>query len=91
MPDVTAFPVVEVDEDCGCEPDVPEDDGYPPTHFLRTCERCGCIWEGLHCPHDGYQNRCPDCNLRPTPPGRNYRYWNGPPMPKTEANRRGLR
>lgn len=36
-------------------------------HFKRTCEFCGYVWAGLHCPHDGYQNPCPKCKRRPTP------------------------
>ena len=35
-------------------------------HFKRTCEYCGYIWHALHCPHDGYQNPCPECGKRPT-------------------------
>ena len=35
-------------------------------HFKRTCEYCGYQWGGLHCPHDGYQNPCPECKKRPT-------------------------
>lgn len=41
-------------------------DGDPSWHYRRTCERCGEIWYGLHCPHDGYQRRCPACGVRPT-------------------------
>jgi hypothetical protein len=37
-----------------------------PTHFRRTCEFCGFKWEGLHCPHDGYQNPCSKCKKYPT-------------------------
>ena len=35
-------------------------------HYKRTCEFCGHVWGGLHCPHDGWQNPCPNCNKRPT-------------------------
>jgi len=35
------------------------------THFLRTCGACGNQWAGLHCPHDGVQNPCPACGVRP--------------------------
>ncbi len=35
-------------------------------HYKRTCNFCGHIWGGLHCPHDGYQNPCPVCGKRPT-------------------------
>ena len=35
------------------------------THYHRTCMNCGKNWWGLHCPHDGYQNNCPNCNIRP--------------------------
>ena len=52
---------------CECEfdPDCDEGDGYPSWHFLRTCLNCGMKWHGLHCPHDGYQNPCPVCGVRP--------------------------
>jgi len=36
------------------------------THYYRTCFICGASWWGLHCPHDGYQNPCPSCNVLPT-------------------------
>ena len=40
------------------------------THYYRVCNTCGYGWWGLHCPHDGYQNNCGNCNTRPTiPPG----------------------
>ncbi len=35
-------------------------------HYTRTCESCGCIWAGLHCPHDGHQNSCPECSVTPS-------------------------
>lgn len=38
----------------------------PSVWFLRTCEFCGHQWAGLHCPHDGHQNPCPECGQRPT-------------------------
>ena len=34
-------------------------------HFKRMCLSCGKVWWGLHCPHDGYQNPCPHCGMRP--------------------------
>jgi len=36
------------------------------THYYRVCNTCGYGWWGLHCPHDGYQNNCGNCNTRPT-------------------------
>ena len=55
---------------CDCEFDdyLPDDDEYGEAswHYLRTCEYCGEIWQGLHCIHDGYQNPCPKCGKRPT-------------------------
>jgi hypothetical protein len=36
-------------------------------HYKRICESCGHVWGGLHCPHDGYQNCCPECGQRPKP------------------------
>ena len=45
--------------------------GVEPTteswHYKRTCTHCGCVWAGLHCIHDGYQNPCGKCGKRPTP------------------------
>jgi len=35
------------------------------THYNRTCTGCGHNWWGLHCPHDGYQNPCPNCGKLP--------------------------
>lgn len=35
------------------------------THYHRTCQNCGKNWWGLHCPHDGYQNPCPECESMP--------------------------
>jgi hypothetical protein len=59
------------DDFCNCEfaPEMadPEDPGAPSYHYRRECARCGCVWAGLHCPHDGAQNPCPDCGVRPTP------------------------
>ena len=53
---------------CECEPDAePEEPGEKKTHYLRTCANCSRQWEGLHCPHDGYQNCCPLCEVRPAP------------------------
>lgn len=34
-------------------------------HFRRTCSNCGYVWGGLHCPHEGYQNPCPQCETFP--------------------------
>jgi len=50
--------------DCDCEFDFPEGDSW---HYWRTCKACGFRWGGLHCPHDGYQNPCPSCGVRPEP------------------------
>lgn len=36
-------------------------------HYLKTCLHCGYQWKGLHCIHDGYQNPCGNCGIRPTP------------------------
>lgn len=45
------------------------DDGDDPPgecwHYDRKCRACGATWRGLHCPHDGTQNRCPGCGKRP--------------------------
>lgn len=58
-------------EGCDCEfdpydPPDPDDPHEESWHYQRTCEHCGEIWYGLHCPHDGYQRRCPGCGVRPT-------------------------
>ena len=54
---------------CDCEfqvdPDNPDEDGEKPWHYRRVCLSCGGVWWGLHCPHDGYQNPCPSCGVRP--------------------------
>lgn len=34
-------------------------------HYKRICKNCGKEWDGLHCPHDGYQNACPHCGYIP--------------------------
>jgi len=53
---------------CNCEftpdPDDPEEESR---HFLRTCLSCHKEWWALHCPHDGYQNPCHSCGVRPEP------------------------
>lgn len=52
---------------CECEFDPYQDgDDEESWHFLRRCNACGGEWYGLHCPHDGHQNPCPHCGLRPT-------------------------
>lgn len=53
---------------CDCkftpDPNDPDDEW----HYRRTCPNCGFDdWWTLHCEHDGYQNRCPECRVRPTP------------------------
>jgi hypothetical protein len=51
---------------CGCKFATDEEGESDPWHFERKCEHCGGTWWGLHCPHDSYQNPCPDCGERPT-------------------------
>lgn len=56
--------------DCTFDPDRNDpDEATPETawHFLRVCQICGTKWYGLHCPHDGNQNPCPSCGVRPAP------------------------
>lgn len=53
--------------DCDCKFDVDPEDPEDDCHYLRTCLACGEKWYGLHCPHDGYQNRCPKCGHKPEP------------------------
>ena len=36
-------------------------------HHQRVCLNCGYTWWGLHCPHDGYQNPCKECDWTPEP------------------------
>ena len=58
--------VVIAGEECACvfsEYD-DEDFGEESWHFKRRC-KCGHTWYGLHCPHDGYQNPCPECSAVP--------------------------
>lgn len=38
-----------------------------PYLYRRVCKHCGTEWGGCHCPHDGAQNPCPGCGVRPTP------------------------
>jgi len=53
---------------CGCEFDPRYAEGkWPSVHYHRVCSKCGHEWAGLHCPHDGYQNPCPACGVRPQP------------------------
>ena len=63
---------------CECEFDpYPENDGdfgEKSVHFLRTCVFCGHHWWGLHCPHDGIQNPCPNCCKVPATTGINQNY-----------------
>lgn len=40
-----------------------EQDESEPWHYLRLCWNCGNTWYSLHCPHDGYQNKC-TCGAR---------------------------
>ncbi|KKL52809.1 hypothetical protein LCGC14_2281710 [marine sediment metagenome] len=58
-------------DDCDCEFDAyaGEDSGEESWHYKRTCKHCGCVWYGLHCPHDLCQNACPVCEVKPTPEG----------------------
>ena len=55
---------------CDCKftpyPEGDEDFGEESIHYLRTCEFCSYRWWSLHCPHDGYQNSCPQCERHPT-------------------------
>lgn len=61
-------------EDCACEfdPYRPEDfdaadfPDEPSWHYRRTCPLCSYVWYALHCPHDGAQNPCPNCGIRPS-------------------------
>lgn len=61
--DETADPSV-----CDCEftpyEDLEEGEEEEPWHYLRRCAACGNKWYSLHCPHDGYQNCCPECGTR---------------------------
>ncbi len=60
----------KLDEDglCDCDFDpYPDERDEESWHYLRTCEHCAHQWFGLHCVHDGYQNPCPKCGVRPTP------------------------
>lgn len=50
---------------CNCEFTVDPDDIEDDWHFDRVCKHCGRQWRGLHCPHDGYQNPCPECGIKP--------------------------
>lgn len=82
MSPLSALPAFPAEGDCTCEfdayeldehgeplnPALPVEDSW---HYKRTCEFCGEVWWGLHCPHDGVQNPCPRCceapGGKPTP------------------------
>lgn len=50
------------DDECNCTFDPYEDGTNDESyHFKRTCENCGHVWWGLHCPHDGSQWPCTEC------------------------------
>ena len=53
--------------DCEFEGDSDDPDDEAHWHFLRTCKHCGGTWYALHCKHDGYQNPCAVCGVRPDP------------------------
>lgn len=50
---------------CTCQLTVNAKDGDDDWHYDRVCHVCGNKWRGLHCEHDGYQNPCPSCGIRP--------------------------
>lgn len=50
---------------CDCEFDPYSDSDDKSYHFKRICKNCKFEWYGLHCPHDGYQNPCPKCKIKP--------------------------
>ena len=50
---------------CDCEFTPYKSSDEESWHYLRYCGFCGHEWYGLHCPHDGYQNPCPNCGRRP--------------------------
>lgn len=45
-------------------PEGTDDDSQELTHYMRTCAFCNMRWESLRCPHNGYQNPCPNCGHR---------------------------
>lgn len=62
--------------DCRCEftpyaaESQAEDPDEQPDHYLRACASCGAAWYSLHCPHDGFQGKCPECQARATRVGQ---------------------
>lgn len=57
----------ECERECVFEDDPADPDPVEPWHYRRTCASCGGVWYGLHCKHDGHQNPCPWCGVRPEP------------------------
>lgn len=54
-------------EICNCEFSEYDDSDDESFHFKRTCEHCNHTWYSLHCRHDGIQNPCPNCGVKPNP------------------------
>jgi len=57
---------------CECEFDIDlnstdENTKDSTWHYKRICLHCNNTWWGLHCVHDGHQNPCPECKIRPIP------------------------
>lgn len=52
--------------ECACEfthdPAEPDEESF---NYLRRFPLCKGVWWGLHCPHDGFQNPCPNCGTVP--------------------------
>ena len=52
-------------EECCTFDEDPDEPGEESWHHHRTCMKCGYRWWALHCVHDGYQNPCPACGVKP--------------------------
>ena len=35
--------------------------------YERLCDYCAYAWDDTRCPHDTYQNPCPECDVVPVP------------------------
>ncbi len=50
---------------CNCQFHFDAESDEEPWHYARQCDVCGHVWFGLHYVHDGIQNPCPKCGIRP--------------------------
>jgi hypothetical protein len=66
-PEAIPWDAQELSDECACTFS-PLPDGEESVWYLRRCAGCGSTWNAHHCPHDGWQDACPEC-------GRRARQW----------------